>query len=133
MRIWIAIAALVAVLALTQQPGGPAWAQGRPFLVFFDYEQTAVVPSGKEIVAAVKKTLRPNARITIAGHSDTAEKDAARISLARALEIQKTFIELGVPDGTQLTIVGRGATQPLVKTGPNVREPQNRFVTITVN
>ena len=112
--------------------GGPAWAQSRPFLIFFDFQRTEVSPTAKQIVAIVKKTLKPNARITIAGHSDTAEKGPARVSLTRALEVQKALIGLGVPDGTQLTVVGRGATRPLVKTGPNVREPQNRRAEITI-
>ena len=113
--------------------GGPALAQSRPFSIFFDYERTEVTPAAKEIVAAVKDLIKSNTRIMIVGHCDTAEAGPAKLSLARALEVEKALIELGLPAGTQLTIVGRGATELRKQTGPNVREPINRYVAITIN
>lgn len=113
--------------------GGPAWSQSRPYLVFFDFQQTEPGEWGKKIAAEIKAALKPKARVTITGYTDNGEKDPAKLSLTRALEIQKILVGLGVPDGTQLTVVGRGAAQPLVKTKPNEREPQNRVVITTID
>src|SRR5262245_51127285 len=113
--------------------GGPAWSQSRPYLIFFDFQQPAASEWGLKIAAEIKKALKPNARVTIAGYTDNGEKDPDKLSLTRALAVQKLLVDLGVPGGTQLTVVGRGAAQPLVKTKPNEKEPQNRVVITTVD
>ena len=112
----------------------PALAQSEPISIFFDFGRSNVTPEAKKTVAFVKdKLLKPNARISIVGHCDTAEADPAALSLARARAVEKAFREVGLPAGAQLTVVGRGATQLRKKTGPNVREPINRYAAITIN
>ena len=101
--------------------------------IFFAYESTEVSETAGKLLDLVKqKFLKPSAQVTIAGHTDTAEPNGDKLSLTRALEVEKALIALGVPAKVSITIVGRAATVPMDKTGANVREPQNRRVTIDI-
>ena len=113
--------------------GNRAVAQSQPISVFFDFGRSDLNSSAKQIVAVVKDVLKEGVRITIAGHSDTAETDPAKLSQARALSVAKAFVDIGLPIGAQLTIVGKGATELSKQTGPKVREPVNRYAAITIN
>jgi outer membrane protein OmpA-like peptidoglycan-associated protein len=128
MRGFLGTAVLAALAALIF--GTSAHAQ--PMSIFFDFEVSQVTPTAGKLVEIAKDRLKTLSRVTIAGHADTAEADADKLSLTRALEVEKALIAMGVPGGVSFTIVGKGATDLRVKTGANVREPQNRRVTVEI-
>jgi outer membrane protein OmpA-like peptidoglycan-associated protein len=124
--------AVLAALCLVQSINCPARAQPQSFSIFFDKQKSVVTPTAKQIIALIKEGIKKSSRVIVAGHPDTSEVDPDRLSLGRAMEVQKELVAQGVPAGVSLTIVGKGTTELRIKTGPNVSETQNRFVTVTV-
>ena len=124
--------AALAVLILLPAAAGTAGAEARPILIFFDWQRTVVTPQARKTLALVKGTIGPSSRVTITGHCDTSEPNPDRLSRARALEIQKVLVGMGVAPGATFTVVGLGATEPREPTGPDTREPRNRRAEITV-
>jgi hypothetical protein len=128
---------LLACLAVTAIVGlsSVAVAQQRSFLLFFDFEKTEIGQGGMGIVQAVADAIKSNSKagkIVLVGHTDTAE--ASSLSLVRALEAAKALVATGaLPADAEISITGVGASKPLVQTGPNVHEPQNRFVAILLD
>ena len=130
-------AQLLAGLAVAASVGfsSAATAQQRTFLVFFDYEKTDIGSSGMAVIGTVAETLKWNIKaekIILVGHTDTAESGS--LSLVRALEVAKALVATGaITGGAEMSIKGVGGSDPLVSTGPDVREPQNRFVSIVLD
>jgi outer membrane protein OmpA-like peptidoglycan-associated protein len=54
------------------------------------------------------------------------------LSLRRANAVKDQLVREGIP-AANITVVGRGESQPLVQTADGVREPQNRRVEIVLN
>ena len=54
------------------------------------------------------------------------------LSLRRANAVKDQLVREGIP-ATQIVVVGKGESQPLVPTADGVREPQNRRMEIVVN
>ena len=127
--------ALGAAAALLLLPGGSiqALAQPQPISVFFDWQKTDMGAAAKQIVGYAREKITKTSRVTIAGRVDTSEANGDKLALARALEVEKELVKGGIPGGAQLTIVSKGTTDPRIQTGPNVREPQNRLVTISID
>lgn len=126
---------IVAFLAVATVSGlSSALAQQKQFLLFFDFEKTEIGASGMKIVETVAESIKSTGKagtIALIGHTDTAE--VSGLSLVRALETAKALVATGaLPADTEISITGVGATKPLVQTGLNVHEPQNRFVSILV-
>ena len=130
-------AQLLACLAAAASVGfsSAATAQQRTFLVFFDYEKTDIGSSGMAVIGTVAETLKWNIKaekIILVGHTDTAESGS--LSLVRALEVAKALVATGaITGGAEMSIKGVGGSDPLVSTGLDVREPQNRFVSIVLD
>ena len=53
------------------------------------------------------------------------------LSLRRANAVKDALAKEGVP-AQSITVIGYGSSNPLVPTGPNVREPQNQRVVIDI-
>ncbi|MDW8444197.1 MAG: OmpA family protein [Acetobacteraceae bacterium] len=110
-------------------------APARTYLVFFDFDSAALTDRAREIIAeAAANAPRVQAtRIEVTGHTDTVGTAAYNqaLSLRRANAVAAELERRGIPR-SQMVITGRGFTQPLVPTGPNVREPQNRRVEIVL-
>ncbi|MFQ3622689.1 MAG: OmpA family protein [Acetobacteraceae bacterium] len=110
-------------------------APARTYLVFFDFDSAALTDRAREIIAeAAANAPRVQAtRIEVTGHTDTVGSAAYNqaLSVRRANAVAAELERRGIPR-TQMVITGRGFTQPLVPTGPNVREPQNRRVEIVL-
>jgi len=110
-------------------------APARTYLVFFDFDSAALTDRAREIIAeAAANAPRVQAtRIEVTGHTDTVGTAAYNqaLSVRRANAVAAELERRGIPR-TQMVITGRGFTQPLVPTGPNVREPQNRRVEIVL-
>ena len=128
---WLATVAIALVCT-----GGSALAQSEPISVFFDARRSDVNASGKQLITIVTDELKKadaSIKLTIVGHADTAEPDPAKLSLARALAVAKVIVDIGIPAGIQLTLLGKGATELRKKTGPKVAEPVNRYVGIYIH
>ena len=122
-------------------PAAPP-AEARTYLVFFDWDRSVLTARAREIVAqaAQASTHVQTTRIEVNGYTDTSSiHGGARgarynqgLSIRRATSVKAELIRDGVP-GTAIDIHGYGETHPLVATGPNTREPQNRRVEIILH
>ena len=105
------------------------------FVVFFDFVRSDLTVEARNVVAqAVAQARRGGqVRITITGHTDTVGSQAYNqtLSLTRAESVKAEMVRqgLGVND---IATSGRGFSEPLVQTGPGVREPQNRRAVINL-
>ncbi|MFT8677993.1 OmpA family protein, partial [Gluconacetobacter sp.] len=121
------------------EPAAPAPAQTRTYLVFFDWDKSGLSDRARAIVstAAQASTHTQTTRIEVNGYTDNSAAHPGprgahynmALSLRRAQAVQAELIRDGVP-GTAIDIHGFGEDHPLVPTGPNTREPQNRRVEI---
>lgn len=117
----------------------PVPAVARTYLVFFDFDKYALTPRAREIVreAAQASTRVQTTRIEVNGYTDTSSARGGAagarynmgLSQRRAKSVKAELIRDGVPASAIFT-QGFGESHPLVPTGPNVREPQNRRVEI---
>jgi len=110
-------------------------APARTYLVFFDFDSAALTDRAREIIAeaAANAPRVQSTRIEVTGHTDTVGSAAYNqaLSVRRANAVAAELERRGIPR-SQMVITGRGFSQPLVPTGPNVREPQNRRVEIVL-
>ena len=72
-------------------------------------------------------------RITATGHADTSGTPQYNLALSerRAKAIKASLIKLGFKD-SEIVVMFKGESEPLVATGDNVKEPQNRRVEIVL-
>lgn len=120
----------------------PAPAPARSYLVFFDWDRADLTERARAIVgtAAQNSTRMQLTRIEVNGYTDnSAAHPGARgasynmkLSLRRADAVRAELIRDGVAGGL-IAIKGYGESNPLVPTGPNTREPQNRRVEIILH
>ncbi|TPW34480.1 OmpA family protein, partial [Oecophyllibacter saccharovorans] len=120
-------------------PIPPAPTPARTYLVFFDWDRYNLTSRAREIVAqaAQASTHVQTTRIEVNGYTDTSHAGSAAagarynmgLSLRRANSVKAELIRDGVP-ASAIDIHGYGESHPLVATGPNSREPQNRRVEI---
>lgn len=105
----------------------------RTYLVFFDWDRADLTDRARQIIAEAASASQRVAvtRIEVSGHTDTTGSAAYNqtLSVRRAETVAVELVRLGVPRAA-ITTQGFGFSRPLVATGPNVREPQNRRVEI---
>jgi OmpA-OmpF porin, OOP family len=85
----------------------------------------------KNVFADIKR--RPVYQVEVIGYTDTLGEQAhnQQLSLKRAATLRDQLVHDGLnPDS--ITIAGRGELDPAVPTAPQVAEPRNRRVEITV-
>ncbi|MBV8137056.1 MAG: OmpA family protein [Deltaproteobacteria bacterium] len=85
----------------------------------------------KNVFADIKR--RPVYQVEVIGYTDTLGQQPynQELSLKRAAALRDELVRDGLnPDS--ITIAGRGELDPAVPTGPQVNEPRNRRVEITV-
>lgn len=121
------------------QPPPPPLAQAAPppppvrmFVVFFDFDKYDLTEQAEEIVReAVVAAQRQPVRVMVTGHTDTVGSRAynQRLSERRALAVKNAMVRGGI-DADEISTVGRNFSDPLVPTGPGIREPQNRRAVI---
>jgi outer membrane protein OmpA-like peptidoglycan-associated protein len=124
-----------AALLLVRFSGKAAFAEPRTFFIFFDKESSELLPSAKQILAVINPLIKPNTRTTIVGHCDTSESEPDKLSLARATAVHAALVDvmsITKPNGAILFTSGKGTSEPQKQTGPNVPEPVNRYVSITI-
>ncbi|GBR03624.1 membrane protein [Gluconacetobacter liquefaciens] len=120
----------------------PAPTPARTYLVFFDWDRSDLTGRAREIVAeaAQASTHIQTTRIEVNGYTDNSaahpgprgEKYNLGLSNRRAQSVKAELIRDGVP-ANAIDIHGYGEAHPLVPTGPNTREPQNRRVEIILH
>ena len=105
------------------------------FMVFFDWDKSNLNAASLETIAKAAAAYRAKggAQINATGHADTSGPDTYNmaLSLRRANAVKDALIRDGVPE-RDISVVGRGESQPLVKTADGVREAQNRRVEIVI-
>jgi OOP family OmpA-OmpF porin len=121
------------------QPPPPPLAQAAPppppvrmFVVFFDFDKYDLTEQAETIVGeAVAAARRQPVRVFITGHTDTvgSREYNQRLSERRALSVKNAMVRGGI-NADEISTVGRNFSDPLVPTGPGIREPQNRRAVI---
>ena len=103
------------------------------FVVFFDFDKSNLSPEAREVVAqAVSAAKRAGlVRIVVTGHTDTVGSFRYNQALSerRAQSVKSELTRLGL-NSTEIATIGRSFSDPLLATGPGVREPQNRRAVI---
>jgi outer membrane protein OmpA-like peptidoglycan-associated protein len=105
------------------------------FMVFFDWDKSDLNATSIETIAKAAAAYRAKggAQIKATGHTDTSGPDTYNmaLSLRRANAVKDALVRDGVPE-RDISVVGLGESQPLVKTADGVREAQNRRVEIVI-
>jgi OOP family OmpA-OmpF porin len=124
-----------AQIAAPTPPAIPAVEAPRSFLVFFDFDKSAITSEAASIIVQAAEHARRGgvARLVVTGHADTSGPTAynQRLSERRAAAVRDALVRQGLAPST-ISTVGRGETDPRVKTGDGVREPQNRRAEIVL-
>ena len=111
----------------------PVAPPSRTYLVFFDFDKADLTQRARQIVgeAAQNAGKVQVTRIEVNGYTDTAGTPAynQKLSQRRADAVAAELVRDGIPQN-EIVEKAYGETHPLVQTGPNVREPQNRRVEI---
>lgn len=115
-------------------PCPPAAVTPGPFLVFFDWDRSAITAEAQAILDRAVEQYQTTGQtsVALAGHADKSGKDDYNVALSqrRADAVKAYMVGKGVPD----SVIGTeafGESRPLVDTADGVREPQNRRVEIT--
>jgi len=101
--------------------------------VFFDFDKSNLTAEAQATVTeavAAAKTLG-SVRLMVTGHTDTVGSQTYNqaLSVRRATAVKDEMVRQGIgADG--IAIEGRSFSDPLVPTGPGVREPKNRRAVI---
>ena len=117
-------------------PPAAVVAPAREFMVFFDFDKSNLSPEAREIVSAAVKSARERGpvRVVVTGHTDTVGslRYNQALSERRANSVKAEMVKQGM-DGTMIATVGKSFKDPLIQTGPGVREPQNRRAVIDID
>lgn len=125
------------LLAVSTATSGTAYAEGatvpHSYLVFFDFNKSNLTAEAQSVVAQAASTAKSTGmvKILVTGHTDTVGSHSYNQALSerRAAAVKDGLVSQGI-DGAGISTVGKSFDDPLVPTGPNVREPQNRRAVI---
>ncbi len=105
------------------------------YVVFFDFDRSNLTREAREIVSHAVQTARMNGpvRVTVTGHTDTVGSHQYNQALSerRAMAVKNEIVRMGF-NSSEIATSGRSFDDPLVATGPGVREPQNRRAMINI-
>lgn len=105
-----------------------------PYIVFFDFDRSDITAEAASILnnAVTAYANCGNARVMLAGHTDTSGRATYNEALAerRNASVRSYMTGRGVAAG-QITSEAFGESQPRVPTADGVREAQNRRVEVT--
>jgi outer membrane protein OmpA-like peptidoglycan-associated protein len=116
------------------KPVAPAVIE-KNYMLFFDFDESVLTEDAKAIVNQAADNARKNHTVTInlTGYTDLSGSEAynLKLSVRRGESVKKQLIALGIPK-EEITVVGKGKSDPLVPTKDGVREAQNRRVVINL-
>lgn len=116
--------------ALAAQPARPV-----SFLLYFLEGKDELTPESQRAIRQVFAEIarRPSPEIVVIGHTDRVGSVAANdaLSLRRAQTVRDDLVSRGIP-AERIEIAGRGEREPLVPTAPQVPEPRNRRVEVSI-
>jgi outer membrane protein OmpA-like peptidoglycan-associated protein len=105
----------------------------KTFVLFFDFDKSNLTSDANSIVAEAVRIakLTGPVRIVVTGHTDTVGTNRYNQALSerRAASVKAEMTRLGL-DGVSIVTSGKSFSEPLIATGPGVREPQNRRAVI---
>ena len=92
---------------------------------------TVVKLTGTHVAVDIGAKSEGMVRVVVTGHTDTVGSDTYNQALSerRANAVKDEMVGQGM-DGSTIAIEGKSFHDPLVPTGPGVREPQNRRAVI---
>ena len=103
------------------------------YIVFFDFNKSNLTAEAQGVVSeAVKAAKEQGAvRVLVTGHTDTVGSHSYNQALSerRADAVKDEMVREGMNAG-DIQTVGKSYDEPLVPTGPGVRQPQNRRAVI---
>ena len=102
-------------------------------MVFFDFDKSNLTAEALQVVQQAVRTAMTSGmvRVVVTGHTDTvgSQRYNQALSVRRANSVKAEMVREGL-NANDIMTVGRSFNDPLVPTGPGVREPQNRRAVI---
>jgi len=124
------------VAPMTAPPPPPPPVEASQFIIYFGFNKCNITNEADQVLAEAAETAKAagSATVQIVGHTDTVGSTSynQKLSDCRANAAKSNLVGKGV-SASSISASGRGETELLVKTGDNVKEPQNRRATIDVN
>jgi OOP family OmpA-OmpF porin len=102
------------------------------FNIFFDFGESELNDSARQLVDTISEAILPTAHVTIAGNCDSAEPEPEKLGVARANAVLTHFLRHKSMSKVRFNVINDGVSKPIVQTPPNTREPRNRRVVVTV-
>ncbi len=133
---WSPAAAAAAPVAAAAAAPAPARAEiQRSFLVFFDFNKSDITAEAARVIQQAADHAKRGgvSRIIVTGHTDTSGSPQynQRLSERRAANVRESLVRQGMA-ANSISTVGKGESDPLIKTGDGVREAQNRRAEIVL-
>ncbi len=139
-RVWL-VSATLALLASapgwaadTNASGAAPAANSDKLTILFAPASSSLSSDGVATLDKASRLYRAGNPIVmiVSGTADNTGNPASNLTLSerRARVVLEGLVERGIPVG-RLQLLAAGVTEPAVKTGPNVPEPENRRVDIT--
>ena len=111
----------------------PVPAPLKNYIVFFDFDQAAINEQAQAIIEQAAATAKKGhvVHIQLTGHTDLSGSADynQKLSVRRAEAVKAALVKLGLAS-SEISVMGKGKSDPLVPTKDGVRQPQNRRVEI---
>ena len=125
----------VAAPAPPPPPPAPAPVALKNYIVFFDFDQASINEQAEAIIEQAVAMAKKGhvVHIQLTGHTDQAGSAEynQKLSIRRAEAVKAALVKLGL-SASEIGVVGKGKTDPLVPTKDGMRQPQNRRVEIVL-
>ena len=131
---YAALAALEEAMKPEPAPVVPA-AQPEPFVVFFAFDSALLTSEGESVIDSAVTAAQDAgmSEFSITGHADRSgsEDYNTRLSLSRANAVRDALAARGIAPAN-ISVAGRGESEPAVPTADGVAEQANRRVVIII-
>jgi len=124
----------VPVAAPAAPPPAAVAPQKQVFIVFFEFDKSALTADGRKVVDAAAAAYKSGkSGVAVAGYTDLAGTQQYNLALSkrRADTVKAALVRDGVP-ASAINESWHGKENPRVPTANGVREPQNRRVEVTM-
>lgn len=104
-------------------------AMHKNYIVFFDFDKSHLTKEATSILnqAAVAVKKGHVARVSVTGHTDLSGSPEHNLKLSkRRAEAVKAYLVRQGLKSSEISVIAKGESDPLVPTADGVREPQNR-------